>query len=86
MQKYQEWKDGLPDFKWIKELIPDPEKQKVIKDNLNNARDKLLAEDGFFIALTRNANETIQQFREMLKERQKRNPGNITFVYIISSF
>ena len=76
-QKYQEWKDGLPDFKWIKDLIPDPEKQKVLKDNLDTVRDKLLAENGFFNALTRNANDTIKQFREMLKERQQRNSGNI---------
>lgn len=84
MQKYQEWKDGLPDFKWIKDLIPDPEKQnlEIIKDKLGSVRDKLMAEDGFFNALTRNANETIQQFREMLKERQERNQGNLHFAFL----
>ncbi|KAI2807404.1 Dynamin-like 120 kDa protein, mitochondrial [Blomia tropicalis] len=71
--KYKEWKDGLPDMEWIKDFIPDPEKQKLITDNLNIAAKKLFAENGLFDSITKNANKTLEQFQEMLKERQKRS-------------
>lgn len=81
-QKYKEWKDGLPDMEWIKDFIPDPEKQKLITDNLNIAAKKLFAENGLFDSITKNANKTLEQFQEMLKERQKRSEG-IQFSYSV---
>ncbi|KAJ6219154.1 hypothetical protein RDWZM_004966 [Blomia tropicalis] len=75
--KYKEWKDGLPDMEWIKDFIPDPEKQKLITDNLNIAAKKLFAENGLFDSITKNANKTLEQFQEMLKERQKRSEGDV---------
>src|SRR5690606_33361177 len=74
-QKYQEWKDNLPDFKWIKDYIPDDEKQRVFKDSLLSLKARLSSEDGLFNQLSKNAQETIEQFREMLKARQSEN-GN----------
>ncbi len=53
-------------------MIPDEERQQSLKDNFESLRNRLLAEDGFFDGLTKNASETMSQFREMLKERRER--------------
>lgn len=53
-------------------MIPDEERQQSMKDNFESLRNRLLAEDGFFDGLTKNASETMSQFREMLKERRER--------------
>ncbi|KAH9392594.1 Dynamin-like 120 kDa protein, mitochondrial [Tyrophagus putrescentiae] len=61
-----------PTLKWIRDMIPDEERQQSLKDNFESLRNRLLAEDGFFDGLTKNASETMSQFREMLKERRER--------------
>lgn len=45
LQKYEEWKDGLPDFKWLDEIMPDTEQWTKFSSNLktisNSVRDSI---------------------------------------------
>lgn len=70
--KYQQWKENLPDFSWIKDLIPDETKQNNFKDTLSDLKQKLITENRFFDRLAENTEATIRQFREMLREKQQR--------------
>lgn len=38
-KKYEEWKDGLPDLKWLEELFPDNKQWSQFSKNLINVRD-----------------------------------------------
>ena len=75
IQKYQQWKENLPDFSWIKDLIPDETKQNNFKDTLSDLKQKLITENRFLGRLAENTEATIRQFREMLREKQQRQQG-----------
>lgn len=44
-QRYEEWRDGLPDFKWLDEVLPDTEQWNKFSNNLktitNSVRDSI---------------------------------------------
>lgn len=35
-QRYEEWKDGLPDFKWIDDVLPDNDQWNQFSISLKN--------------------------------------------------
>lgn len=41
LQKYGEWKDGLPDFKWLDEVLPDNDKWQQWRVNLVEFKDNI---------------------------------------------
>ena len=51
--------------------MPDQAKQNQLKDTLLDLKQKLVTENGFFDRLSANTEETIRQFREMIRERQQ---------------
>uniref|UniRef100_U5EJB3 Dynamin-like GTPase OPA1, mitochondrial n=1 Tax=Corethrella appendiculata TaxID=1370023 RepID=U5EJB3_9DIPT len=38
-KRYEEWKDGLPDFKWLDDVLPDNEKWTKFSQNVNTIKD-----------------------------------------------
>lgn len=44
-KRYEEWRDGLPDFKWLDEVLPDTEQWNKFSTNLktitNSVRDSI---------------------------------------------
>lgn len=44
-QKYQDWKDGLPDMKWLEDVMPDNDKWHQWRGSLidfkNNVKDNI---------------------------------------------
>ncbi|KPM08176.1 dynamin-like protein 120 kDa protein, mitochondrial-like protein [Sarcoptes scabiei] len=69
--KYNEFKDKLPSFDWIKDLIPDPDKQSILRNSLINLKEKI-SEAKILDSLALNAEETIKQFRELLQEKRNK--------------
>lgn len=45
LQRYEEWRDGLPDFKWLDDVLPDTEQWNKYSNNLksitNSVRDSI---------------------------------------------
>lgn len=41
MQKYQEWKDGLPDMQWLEDIMPDNDKWQQWRGSLISLRDQV---------------------------------------------
>lgn len=35
-KKYDEWRDGLPDLKWLDEVLPDTEQWRTFNQGLSN--------------------------------------------------
>lgn len=69
----------MPDLDWIKDYIPNPEQQQMIRDSIVSMKERLMDDDGIFSFLSKNAHETLEQFRTMLKERENRNEGDLVF-------
>lgn len=40
-QKYEEWKNGLPDFKWVDEYLPDTQRWNNFTTSLSSIRDSV---------------------------------------------
>lgn len=40
-KKYEEWKDGLPDFKWLNDVLPDNEQWSNFSKNLKNMQESV---------------------------------------------
>lgn len=40
-KKYEEWKDGLPDFKWLNDVLPDNEQWSSFSKNLKNMQESV---------------------------------------------
>jgi optic atrophy protein 1 len=40
-KKYQDWKDGMPDLKWLDEILPDNEKWQQWRGNLIEFKDNI---------------------------------------------
>lgn len=40
-QKYQDWKEGLPDLKWLDEVLPDNEKWQQFRGSLIQLKDSV---------------------------------------------
>lgn len=41
IKKYEDWKNGLPDMKWLDEIMPDQEKWPEFSKNLNLIKNSL---------------------------------------------
>lgn len=41
LQRYEEWKDGLPDMKWVEELFPDNAQWSQFSRSLVSLRDSV---------------------------------------------
>lgn len=40
-QSYEEWKNNLPDFKWLNEYLPDNERWNKLRVSLVNMKDNI---------------------------------------------
>lgn len=61
-QKYQEWRDGLPDLKWLDDVLPDNNQWQdwrgslvEMKDNIKNNIE--IGKPIFYISITSNNSE-----------------------------
>lgn len=40
-QRYEEWKDGLPDFKWLNDVMPDNDQWSKFSNNLKTMQNSI---------------------------------------------
>lgn len=40
-QRYEEWKDGLPDFKWLNDVLPDNEQWNKFSNDLKTIQNSI---------------------------------------------
>lgn len=68
-KKYTEWKDGLPDMKWLDELMPDNEKWNQWRGSLINLRDQVKDNIEIDPRLKALSEAKLQQFRTWFDQR-----------------
>ena len=82
-QKFEEWKQNLPDFSWMNEAFPKPESVDKIRISLGEIKDKFSSENGFFKRVSANLDRKVDVFNQWLeeaKEARQRNESRLTFL------
>ena len=70
-QKYEEWKESLPKFKWIEDLKPDQDQLNHIRSKLVEIRDRFSADNGYLSHISDSVNQKIVLFREWIEEAKQ---------------
>ncbi|XP_054160481.1 dynamin-like 120 kDa protein, mitochondrial isoform X2 [Oppia nitens] len=70
-KKYEEWKESLPKFKWIEDIVPNSDQMNGIRDKMFELQQRLTSEDGFIAKLNTNANQKLELFKQWVEEAKQ---------------
>ncbi|CAG2168029.1 unnamed protein product [Oppiella nova] len=70
-RKYEEWKESLPKFKWLDDLMPSGDQMDSFRSNLIGLRDRFTSEDGFVAQMNANANQKIELLKQWIEEAKQ---------------
>ena len=76
-QKYEEWKESLPKFKWIEDITPNSDQMTAFRSKLVEIRDRFSADDGFIAIFSDNMNQKIGLFREWVEEAKQQRQRSL---------
>ena len=71
LQKFEEWKQQLPDFKWINEIMPDEKRIDQFGQRMIDLKDKLTTENKFFSNVSNNFVGSVETFSNWLEEARE---------------
>lgn len=71
MQKLDEWKQGLPDFKWLRDVLPEHEAVDRMTRGLQDLADRLRVEKNVFSDVSNGIAGSVEVFNQWLDEARE---------------
>jgi hypothetical protein len=71
LQKFDEWKQSLPDFKWINDIMPDDSRIDQFGRKMIDLRDKLTTDNRFFSNVSDSFFGSVDTFSAWLDEARE---------------
>ncbi|KAI1301858.1 Mitochondrial dynamin-like protein [Halotydeus destructor] len=83
-KKFEEWKEGLPDFSWMKDVGPSQDSVDKFRSGLLDLRDKFSPENGLLKGVSENINGRLDLFNQWLEEAKEQRRKEIEFPLLLS--
>ena len=80
-RKIEEWKDGMPDFKWLNNVLPSQEKLDGFSKGLVDLKEKASLEGGGLVAAVadriNSSSDAFRTWLEEAREARRREEGKL---------